>query len=219
LVVATCVAFAYGDAVLKLLVKSSGHLVFLAPCEAFLTRLKIAFYCGGFATLPLVLWQVWEYIRPGLLDGEISIVRWILPAAYVLFFSGVGFGCLVVPVAVGFLLGYGMPEIQPMISVASYVSFLLIMLASFGMAFQIPWLLFVGVKLRWFSSDSLRAKRGHALVVIFIAAGILTPGPDIFSQFCMALPLYGLYEIGIAVSRWAGTNVGSYAEDAEDIVK
>lgn len=190
------------DIVLRDLAKPVGKFVFTGPVEAFWTRIKLAFFMGLIASMPIVLFQFWSFIQRGLMPKEKHMAGAIAAVSFILFAAGVSF-CyfLILPVGVKFLLAYGSDVLMPMISITRYVSFVFGMVFSFGLVFELPLVIGFLAKIGILHSDSLRKQRRFAIVLIFIVAAALTPGPDVFSQVLMALPLLVLYEAGIIVAR------------------
>ena len=194
--------FFYTDEILSILSKPVCKLVFLKPTEAFLAKIKLSFYGGIFISMPVIIYQAWKFLNPGLIEIERRYFFWIMPFSYLLFLSGVLFAFFaVLPVGMKFLLGYGTENVTPMISVSSYISFVGIFLIAFGIVFQLPVVVLFLTKLGVVTPKWLSVNRKYAVLVIFILAGILTPGPDIFSQFLMAIPTLLLYEISILLSK------------------
>ena len=194
--------FFYTDKILAILSNPVGKLVFLKPTEAFLAKIKLSFYGGIFISMPVIIYQAWKFLNPGLIEIERRYFFWIMPFSYLLFLSGVLFAFFaVLPVGMKFLLGYGTENVTPMISVSSYISFVGIFLIAFGIVFQLPVVVLFLTKLGVVTPKWLSVNRKYAVLVIFILAGILTPGPDIFSQFLMAIPTLLLYEISILLSK------------------
>ncbi|MDO8734970.1 MAG: twin-arginine translocase subunit TatC [Elusimicrobiota bacterium] len=194
--------FFYTDKILSILSNPVGKLIFLKPTEAFLAKIKLSFYGGIFISMPVIIYQIWKFLNPGLIEIERRYFLWIMPFSYLLFLSGVLFAFFaVLPVGMKFLLGYGTENITPMISVGSYISFVGIFLIAFGIVFQLPVVVLFLTKLGIVTPKWLSVNRKYAILIIFILSGILTPGPDIFSQFLMAIPTLLLYEISILLSK------------------
>jgi len=195
--------FFYADNILSILSKPVGKLVFLKPTEAFVTRIKVSFYSGLFVSMPVIIYQIWKFVNPGLLEIERRTLYWTIPFSYLLFIFGVTFAFLgVLPTGMKFLLNYGTENIQPMISIGSYISFVMIFLLAFGFIFQLPLIVLLLTKLGVVTPEWLIRHRKYAILVIFIIAGVITPGPDIFSQFLMAIPTLLLYEISILLAKF-----------------
>jgi sec-independent protein translocase protein TatC len=176
-------------------------LVFIAPAEAFFVKMKVAFLLALAICVPIIIYQAWEFVAPGLLEKE---KRYTLPfvlLATFFFLVGAAF-CfyIVLPYGIQFLLGYGGDMIHPMISVGSYVSFVIKLMFAFGIVFELPLVIPFLVKLGVVTPAQLSHWRKYAIVFFFVIAAILTP-PDVFTQIVMAVPLCLLYEVGIVAGK------------------
>lgn len=189
------------DLVIRDLAKPVGKLYFTGPVEAFWCRIQIAFFLGLLASLPVVLFQVWSFIQRGLLLKEKRFVFSVTAVSFLLFMSGASF-CyfFVIPVGVKFLLAYSSDTLVPMITISRYLSFVTTLIVSFGLIFELPVAIGFLTKVGIFNSQMLRQQWRFAVVIIFIAAAALTPGPDVFSQLVMAIPLLVLYGVSILVA-------------------
>ncbi len=174
------------------------QVYFMAPTEAFMVRVKISLIVGAIAALPIILYQAWMFIGPGLLGREISIIVPVVIVSTIIFLLGASF-CffIVIPVAVKFLLGYGTANLQPLISIDNYTGFAGMMILAFGLIFELPVVTFVLGRMGVIGYKTLSRWRRYAVVLILIASAILTPTPDAISQLLLAGPLYILYEISI----------------------
>lgn len=180
-----------------------GQLYFFSPQEAFVVRIKTALFCGALLTAPWMFAQLWLFVAPGLRDGERRMILPLTAMTTVFFAAGAAFSYwIVIPVALSFLLSMGSDLLRPMISVTEYVSFVSTMTIAFGIAFNLPVFLLGAVSAGVLSDRVLAAHRRHAVVVAFIAAALLTPGPDVASQVLLAIPLIVLYEISVQGARW-----------------
>jgi sec-independent protein translocase protein TatC len=190
------------DSVIRELARPVGKFIFTGPVEAFWVKIKLAFFLGLFVSMPVVLFQLWSFIQRGLLPKEKNLAGIVTVISFLLFASGASF-CyfLILPVGVQFLLAYGSEVMVPMISISRYLSFVFGMVFSFGLVFELPLVIGLLAKIGVLHARTLSKQRRFAVVFIFIAAAALTPGPDIFSQVLMALPLIILYEAGIIVAR------------------
>jgi len=176
-------------------------LYFLAPAEAFWMYLKTSFLAGAALMLPMVLWQLWKFISPGLLAHEKKYAIPFVLVATVMFYIGLGFCFLVVlPYAMDFLLGFSQ-NLTPMISVGNYVDFCLKFLLAFGLVFELPIAILLLTRTGVVTHKTLAKKRKYAVLGAFVLAAFLTPTPDAFNQTLMALPMIVLYEAGIVASR------------------
>jgi len=183
-------------------VKNKVDLVFLAPAEAFWMYMKIAFISGIILTSPIILYEAWRFVGPGLLLKE---KKYVVPFTVIiasLFMVGSLF-CffLVLPFAMNFLLTYQTENIKPMLSVGRYVDFCLKFILAFGAVFELPVVIVFLTKIGVVTTETLAKNRKYAVVLAFVLAALLTPTPDAFNQTLMAGPIILLYEAGIWASR------------------
>jgi sec-independent protein translocase protein TatC len=175
--------------------------IFTRPAEKFMVDLKLALFTALFASTPVLSWQAWRFIAPGLYRKERAAV---LPFAFfsTSFFLGGAAFCywLVLPWTMQFFLGMGTEDVQPMINISDYLGFATSMLLSFGGVFELPIVLLLLSRLGIITPEWLAQYRRHAVVVIVIVAAIFTP-PDVISQIAMSIPLYLLYELSILACR------------------
>jgi len=173
-------------------------LIFLAPAEAFWAHLKLGFLTGLLIALPVVLYQVWKFVAPGLLEREKRFALPFLFLSVLAFLGGIAFCYFVVlPFAMNFLLTYKTEGLRPMLSVGQFIDFSVKFLLAFGIIFQLPLAIAVGAAANLVSARFLARNRKYAILVNFTIAAILTPTPDVFNQSLMAIPLTLLYEVGI----------------------
>ncbi len=165
----------------------------------FSIALQTVFWCGLLLSAPAILLLVGRFIFPGLKPRERRAAGAAGAAGLLLFALGVALGYgIVLPVALRVMLGlHAWMGIQAWWTVTSYVAFTIQLLIAFGLAFELPMVLMALGYLGIVSSATLRAKRPHAIVILLALAMVLTPGPDVFSQVVMAVPLILLYEICI----------------------
>ena len=202
IIVGTLVAYYFVDELMRFVTAPAGKLYFMNPAEGFFSYLKLAVFAGLMLALPVVLGQVWGFVAPALTLSEKRWAILMVPGAATLFFIGVAFGYLVVwPAAVKFFLGFGNETLQPMLSLGQYLSFLISFIMPFGIIFNLPLMLLVLAKMGIISSSFLAKKRRIMILFAFIAGGIITPTPDIFSQTMMAIPIIILYEVSIWAVR------------------
>jgi sec-independent protein translocase protein TatC len=169
------------------------RLYFNAPIEAFMVRLKLSFIIGALLAFPFALFKLWAFVSPGLFSREKRVIIPMIAPSAILFYTGALFAYWVmVPVVLGFLLRFGTAMLEPLLSVSKYFEFVARLCFAFGVVFQLPLAI---IFLTWIGIVSpktlLRQWRG-AIVIIFIAAAILTP-PDPASQLMMAIPLVVLF--------------------------
>lgn len=181
-------------------------LVFLAPAEALWQNVKVAGLCALVLTTPYWLWEIWQFVVPGLHAQERRFVAPFTAISTVAFFLGLTF-CFffVLPFALNFLLSYGLASgFIAQISIANFIGFILWFLLVFGLIFEVPLALTLMAKLGWVDAPLLRQYRKWAFLGSFIFAAILTPTPDPFNQCIMALPMYFFYEVGIISAQIFG---------------
>jgi len=206
--VALCVAafagFFFSQRVIDLLTRPVPSLVFLAPAEAFVVQLKVALVVGAFLAAPVLFYEFWRFVRPALMSHEVKYVTWAVVISSVLFAAGVAFAYLVVvPLAMRFLLSFQTPKLQAMISISEYVGTVGAFLFACGIVFQLPVIMFFLTKLGVVTPRLLWKNQRAAIVIIAIAAAILSP-PDVFSMVLMGIPLLILFELSIVGSVLAG---------------
>ncbi len=180
-------------------------LLALSPIEGWMVYLKVSLVAALFATAPLWFYQVWAFLQPALHKKERRTVAAIVLLSSLFFVSGGVFCYLVVlPAGFKYLMDiYSDTNIMMLPHMQWYFSFLLRALLAFGAAFETPLFMILLSRLGIVSSDKMRRTRKYAIVGIFIFAAIMTPGPDVFSQIALALPLALFYEAGVVGSRLA----------------
>jgi len=183
----------------------SEPLVFISPAEAFWANMKVAFVAGLLLAMPVVLYQVWKFLEPGLYPHERRFGGLFVIAATLLFAGGMAFCSWVVfPYAIGFLLSYKTEGLAVMLSVGTYVDFSAKFFLGFGLVFELPPVLILLSRMGILTPETMAANRKYAVLLAFVAAAVLTPTPDVFNQLLMAGPLIVLFEVGLLMSRWLG---------------
>ncbi len=169
----------------------------------FVSAFKIAFVAGFIISFPLVVRQLWLFVKPALNKKEVRRVQRSLFVVSLLFFTGVLFAYfLLVPVATNFLLSFSLSDkIQNIITISSVTGFVTFMSLATGLVFELPVLIYILTSIGLISSDFLKKYWRYAAVVIFIIAGIATPSPDVFSQLLLGIPLMSLYVLGIFIAK------------------
>jgi sec-independent protein translocase protein TatC len=178
------------------------QLIGTGVTEAFFTRLKVSFIAAIFAASPVIFYQAWRFIEPGLVERERRTAIPFVLAATIFFVSGAAF-CYVYVFPVGyafFLEEYANIGVAPQIRISEYLSFASRMLLAFGVTFELPVVTFFLARIGVVDHRMLLRGTRYAIVIIFIVAAILTPGPDVASQMLMAAPLIVLYALSIGVA-------------------
>ena len=196
----TAAAYHWSGEFMRALASPVGGLIFTAPTEAFTTRLKISFFAGFMGTLPLLLYQLWSFIAPAI-DRPVRKILWrMLPVSYILFLAGASLAFfVVVPAALRFLLSFGTEEITPLLTLGAYLGFVTGLCLAFGSAFQMPLVLYILNKAGIVSREALVEKRRYVYFLTVVAAALMTPGPDFFSQIALAVPSVVLFELTLLV--------------------
>lgn len=184
-------------------------LIYTGLPEAFFTFLKVSFLAGLMLASPVIIYQFWMFIAPGLYDREKRLLVPIVLLSSVFFVGGALFGYFIVfPYGFDFFLGFATETIRPMPSMKEYLSFSAKLLLAFGLVFELPLVITFLAKLGIVSVPFLKKNRKYALLLFFVGAAILTP-PDVVTQVMMALPLMVLYEISILGARIFGRKAKS----------
>jgi sec-independent protein translocase protein TatC len=186
------------------MIPTGGSLIFTSVAEAFFTYMKVAFIAGLILASPFVLYQIWAFVAPGLYRHEKKYVVPFVLAGSFFFAIGILFAYYVaLPVGFKFLLGFATDFIKPLPSMKEYLSFSIKFLLAFGLVFEFPVVLVLLARIGVVDAKTLARQRKYAILLIFIFAAILTP-PDIISQVIVALPMIGLYELSILLSKIFG---------------
>ena len=176
-------------------------LNFIGVTDVFVLKLKVVVFLGLLAVLPVVLYQAWAFVVPGLTDRE---RRWAVPfiaSATILFMLGGAVAYLSLPKGLGFLLGFAGAEFTPIVTGDKYIGFVVLVTLAFGLAFLLPifliFLQLVGV----LSSRRLAGWRRYSILVIAIFAAVITPSGDPYTMLAMMIPMYLFYEASIIIGR------------------
>jgi sec-independent protein translocase protein TatC len=177
------------------------RLVILAPLDGFSVRVKLAGYTGLTLALPVVLWQLWRFITPGLYPNEKRYAVPFVASAFALFLLGSATAFWSVPRALQFLIGIGGEQLEPLFNPVEYLSFIVLMALAFGLGFQFPILLLFLQLVGVLSHEQLGEWRRYAIVLIFILVAIITPTGDPFTLLALAVPMCLFYEGSILAGR------------------
>jgi sec-independent protein translocase protein TatC len=182
-------------------------LIYTGLPEAFFTLVKVSFLSSLIVTSPVIIYQFWMFVAPGLYTKEKKLLLPIIFLSSFFFIGGSLFGYFVVfPYGFKFFLGFATETIRPLPSMKEYLSFSSKLLLAFGLVFELPLVITFLAKLGIISVDFLKKNRKYAVLLFFVGAAIITP-PDIITQVMMAIPLMGLYEISIIGARIFGKKV------------
>jgi sec-independent protein translocase protein TatC len=167
----------------------------------FLTPFKFALIVAVFLAVPVILYQAWAFIAPGLYRHERRMVMPLLGSSTVLFYGGCAFAYYVVfPMMFAFFTAAAPKGVAVMTDIRSYLDFVLAIFLAFGAAFEIPVATVLIVWTGFLTPDKLAKYRPYVLIGVFVVGMLISP-PDVVSQSLLAIPMYGLYELGILLSR------------------
>ncbi len=211
--VAFLVCYAFGERIFQFVAEpvqqalpEGSSLVFINATEPFFTILKVSALAALVCAFPIIVWQIWGFIAPGLYKNEKRVAVPFVFFSSLCFLVGAYFGfTLVFPMVFTFLVTYGISVggIQAMLSMGSYLTLATRLLIAFGLVFELPILIFFLSRLGIVDHKWLAKKRKYAVIVAFVVGAVLTP-PDLFSQASIAIPFVILYEVGIVVARLFG---------------
>lgn len=202
------VAFYFSDHIFKFVIIPLGDikLHFTEVTGSFYAYLKLSLIVGVVGALPIIFYQIWSFIGPGLYKHEKAMVLPLVGVSTLLFLLGAAFCYYVMlPISLAFLIGFSGEILSPIITVGSYISFAGLLALAFGFGFQLPVIGYFLAKIGILRPEFLVKTRRYALVTMLIVGAILTP-PDVFTQVLLAAPLYILYEISIIVVRITANN-------------
>ncbi|EAJ0335654.1 twin-arginine translocase subunit TatC [Campylobacter lari] len=181
----------------------SRQMTFVELQEPLFTAMKVSFFTAFLISLPVIFWQFWKFVAPGLYDNEKRLVVPFVSFASIMFALGALF-CyyIVIPLAFKFLIDFGVQtqDFKPLISIGLYVGFFTKLVIAFGLAFEMPVITFFFAKLGLIDDAFLKKHFRVSVLVIFVFSAMMTP-PDVISQFLMAVPLCGLYGISIYIAK------------------
>jgi sec-independent protein translocase protein TatC len=191
------------DYVLLMPAKNSGsELQNLRPFGQLFLYMQVAIIVGLVISIPNVFYQFWRFIAPALHKNERKYILWIVIFSSVCFLIGIAFAYFVMlPLALKFAAQFGSATIKNQFAIDEYMSIIISVMLAAGLVFELPMLSFFLSKLGILKPSFMKKYRKHAIVIIMIAAAILTPGTDPVSQIILAVPLVLLYEISILVSK------------------
>ena len=191
---------------LRLIVRLSGLKVLYAfsPTESFVTWMKVALYIGIAIAMPVLVYQIVRFLAPGLTRSEKRYLFRAIPFVFIMFVLGVLFAFfIVIPRGLQFLHGFGGGTFQANFRANDVISFYMTLLLWIGIVFELPIVMYLLAKLHIMSVRLMGSVRKYAIIIIMIAAAIITPTPDPFNMFLVAAPMYLLYEFGILLARFA----------------
>jgi sec-independent protein translocase protein TatC len=197
------VSYFFSDHLIRLLTKPFNRpLIFLSPTEGFSFIIKVSIFSGIILSTPVICYHLWKFISVTLNKNVKKQILYNFLASITLAVVGIMFSYfLVIPAALTFLMGLSQGVLTPFITVNNYFSFMMTLILAFAFVFQLPLVMIFLVRNNLVSLDKFSGNRHYAILLIFIAAAVLTPTPDAFTQLCLAIPLILLYEGSILFLR------------------
>jgi len=205
--VAAIVGFLLSQSIIDLLTQRlpAGYekLYFTGVADAFGVRVKVALFAGIAIAMPIILYQVWRFVTPGLTTRERRLIWPMLIGALLLFALGMGVGYVIIPFALAFLLSFGEPgKIEPLLTINEYIGFVTTMMLAFGLVLEFPIVLIALARVGVLSYSRIAAQRRFVILGITIFAIVVTPGGDPFSPTILGVVMYALFEISLFVIRF-----------------
>lgn len=178
------------------------QMIAIKVASPFLIPMKLAFFLAVLVAMPIVLYQLWAFVAPGLYRHERKLAVPILLSSIVLFYTGCAFAFfLVLPTVFHFLQSVAPAGVAVMTDIGEYLDFVLVIFFAFGFCFEVPVAVVILSLLGWVTPKQLSEARAYVIVASFVVAAVLTP-PDVVSQLMLAIPMCFLYEIGLIAARW-----------------
>ena len=196
--------YAYLAEPLQSLLPEGASMIATQVASPFLAPFKLALYLSVYCGAPMILYQLWGFIAPGLYDNEKKIAAPLLISSIFLFYAGMAFAYYAVfPLVFGFFTTIGPTGVTVMTDIDAYLSFVLKLFLAFGLAFEIPVATMLLVKAGIASPESLKQKRPYVFIGCFVIGMLITP-PDVISQTLLAVPMWLLFEAGLIGARFVG---------------
>lgn len=184
-------------------------IYFTSPAGAFVAQLKVAGFVGLALAMPVILYEIWRFVTPGLLAGERRLLWPFLLAGLLLFGLGVAIGFAIIPYALVFLLGFAREGMEPLLTIDEYIGFVTTLMLVFGLMLQFPLVLIILSRLGIVTPAWLASRRRWVILLIAIVSAVATPGGDPFSMVILSLFMYGLFEVTLLVVRAMQRNAGT----------
>ncbi|HPS56204.1 MAG TPA: twin-arginine translocase subunit TatC [Sedimentisphaerales bacterium] len=209
LVIATALCLLFGQKIIAFIeipftdvVGNESNLQSLAPSDVFASYMKITLVAGLIISSPWVFYHLWMFVAAGLYPRERRYVTMAVPFSAALFVAGALFFMFVVaPMALQFFMKFNSYfRVDTAWTFQNYISFVTIMMLVFGLSFQTPIAIFILTRIGLVSVEYLKKIRKYVFLAAFIIGAVVTPGPDVISQIALAIPLYGLFELGLFLS-------------------
>jgi sec-independent protein translocase protein TatC len=203
--VGMAICFIFKSWLLQFMITPLGDkkLITLSPTESFMTVFKVAGYAGMIIASPVIIYQIWAFVAPGLKTKEKRVVIFATFLTTILFLCGIAFAWyLVLPKGLDFLMNYEDEVFNQQVQASKYFTFVAFFLLGFGLIFELPAMILTLVRVGVVDVKTLRKNRKYAILIGSIVSAALTPGQDLFSMLAMAVPFVLLFEISLVLSRF-----------------
>ena len=206
--VAAVAGFFLADPIIVLLrAPLEGHgaeLIQTGVGEAFSVTMQVALMSGVALAMPIILYEIWAFVAPGLTRSERRLIWPLLGVAIILFAAGIVLGYLLIPVAINFLLDFSLSGVEPLLGLSDYVGFITTFLLAFGLALEFPVVMYLLARLGILSYAFLSRRRRYAVLIIALFAVVITPGDIVIGSATLGVVMYGLFEITLQLIRVMG---------------
>ena len=206
--VAAVAGFYLADPIIALLrvplPEDGAELIQTTVGEAFGVRLQLALMTGVALAMPVILYEVWAFVTPGLTRSERRLIWPLLIVAVVLFAAGLARGYLLIPVAINFLLDFSLEGVRPLLGLAEYVGFVTTLMLAFGLALEFPVILYLLARMGILSYAFLSRRRRWVVILIVLFAVVITPGDILIGSLTLSVVMYGLFEATLQLIRILG---------------
>ncbi|TCL57726.1 sec-independent protein translocase protein TatC [Hydrogenispora ethanolica] len=193
----------FSKTLLLVLTYQAGNLVFLRPAEALIAQMKLALWNGLVVAAPVILWQLGAFLWPALYPRERQFLGWIMSSGFILFCAGLAFGYwVVVRLGYRFLLSFATANIRPMISLETYLAFIMSVMVLCGLIFIMPLVILLLTRLGLIKASLLWRHQKLLIIGLAVAVAVITPTVDWFSMILVLVPVLLLLEISILLSWW-----------------
>ncbi|MFP4457253.1 MAG: twin-arginine translocase subunit TatC [Clostridia bacterium] len=203
-IIFSLISYQFIDKIITLAIEPANDLdfIYITPSELFLTYVKTSILSGTILSLPVILYQIWRFVLPGITLKKKIYMAVVNIFAMGFFATGAYFAYkVIIPITLEFFTKFSRVEIAPMFTFANYTSFLISLLLAFGVAFELPIVVMLLTQFNLITPHILKSTRKYIILAIFILAAVLTP-PDIVSQGLLALPMVILLELSILISTF-----------------
>ncbi|MGQ9465405.1 MAG: twin-arginine translocase subunit TatC [bacterium] len=198
------ICFFFARRILTYIIKwtNIGNAYFFSPTEALMVNIKVALFVGFFISFPLILYQVWAFIGPGLTRREQRVSLPFMFSGIFLFLVGCIFAVFIlIPVGMKFFFSFGSENIMPLMNISKILEFIIWCIIGCGILFQLPLLFFFLIKLGLVQAPTLARHRSEVIIGVLIVAAIITPTGDIFTLLLISIPLVLLIELSILLAK------------------